>query len=164
MLRRHHQPWFPLGVGHRPPDLPTVSPPLLRPALLLTLGPHHYLTGFCLIALYYGRAPPYRGRDISLPGGRPPVNVLRKGGRSPNEVLRRFSKADLRLISMDSAPYWSVGRKSHNFERQIRAHENRPRGQQSCPPQGPILTQEGPAVRLYRLESDESSLRAPKAR
>ena len=78
--------------------------PIVTPRTFVNLGTHHYLTGSCLIPLYYRRAPPYRGRDISLPGGRPPVNVLRKGGRSPNGMLRRFRKADLRLISIDSAP------------------------------------------------------------
>ena len=29
-------------------------------------------------------SPPTRGREVFLPGGRPPVNVSRRGGRSPN--------------------------------------------------------------------------------
>jgi hypothetical protein len=123
------------------------------------------LTGFCLIPLYYRRAPPYRGRDISLPGGRPPVNVLSKGGRSPNRLRRAISPGgppiDIdRLVS-------PTGRRTTvaNFERQVATRTKTVRaGQQSCPPQGLTLTEEGPAVQLYRLESDESSPQAPKAR
>jgi hypothetical protein len=42
------------------------------------------MTASCQIYVYC-RGAHHLGRDIILPGGRPPVNVMRKGGRSPFE-------------------------------------------------------------------------------
>src|SRR5262249_44725337 len=45
---------------------------------------NHGVTASCPIYVYCLGAH-HLGRDIILPGDRPPVNVLRKGGRSPFE-------------------------------------------------------------------------------
>ena len=55
-----------------------------------------------LIFVYYRQAPNW-GRELFLPGGRPPVNVTCKGGRSPNsarirDTLRRGTRIQ-RLVS-----------------------------------------------------------------
>jgi hypothetical protein len=42
-----------------------------------------------IISVYYRQAPNW-GRELFLPGGRPPVNVTCKGGRSPNSARVRI--------------------------------------------------------------------------
>ena len=51
---------------------------LSRPTIRLSPG-RHFASFPPIIA-----KPPQQGSGSFLPGGRPPVNVLRKGGRSPN--------------------------------------------------------------------------------
>ena len=73
------------------------------PAIRLrTIFRHRGNFATALISAYYRQAPNW-GRELFLPGGRPPVNVSCKGGRSPNsarirDTLRRGTRIQ-RLVS-----------------------------------------------------------------
>lgn len=115
--------------------------------------PHPYAprTGISPHFPLLSSSPPNRGRDIYLPGGRPPVNVLRNGGRSPDgPTLGLCDFAEAGICS------WRT-RLTFEARRFLAVHRS---SMSSARP--PISKEEVPAARRCRLECDESSPLAPK--
>src|SRR5262249_29669722 len=71
---------------------------------------NHGVTASCPIYVYCLGAH-HLGRDIILPGGRPPVSVLRKGGRSPfgpDRTLSSGSVGNSKRACEHDVGYWHL--------------------------------------------------------